>query len=609
MFSFKKETLFFLIFFNIYFAQEKIINKNPCNSKVFDSIYDASKNEIESKNIKEFDKLIKKIILDKYKSCTNQILKINLLKAYFYKKENNLDSLSKYAFLSYKKAQNLESNSFLLESIELLVHLYTRLNENDKIWKNIKKYQSILTIMPTHEVASHQYNWLGFQYENLYTKKNKISLLDSAVFFGQKALIIAKKQQNFRQMAYSYRLFESNSYHRANYKKAIIFVDSALYYAKRSIPKINLGPIYLSKAWNYVDLKENTLAEVCLDSALLIHNNEFKNTATNMMMYFEASTIYEKLQKPKKALENFKKYSHLKDSIVDVKKIELINDLEIKYKSEIKDVKIKNLEQKEQINQLQIETKNATIYKLTFALIFTLIIIIIIIYIIKIKELKKLKKVNTELQIALQKQQVLEQKLIQNRDHIAQDFHDDLGNVLARISLQTKMLLNSYSFENDNINTNIKQINSDVNTLYQETRDFIFSLKTTSDDIFEFVNYLIDFGEDLFKNSNINFYVEKEIENPIKLPDYWSRQLILIFKEAFTNTLKHSNATNAKLTILQKSSTLRVVFTDDGNGFKQADKTFTNGLANIKRRVLKIGVDLEITSTNKGTTIIIQGKI
>ncbi|WP_445747447.1 sensor histidine kinase [Polaribacter sp.] len=561
--------------------------------------------------MKEFDKLLKKLEVyhQKNKNCIDQSLKINLLKAYYFKQENNLDSLSKYAFLSFKKAQNIQSNPFLLESIELLVHLYTRLNENDKIWKNLKLYQSILTKMPTDEVASHQYNWLGFQYEYLHTKDNKITLLDSAAFFGQKALIIAKKQQNFKQMAYSYRLFESNSYHRGNYKNAIIYVDSALYYAKRSIPKINLGSIYLSKAWNYVDLKENAKAEICLDSALLIHNKEFKNTATNMMMYFEASTIYEQLQKPKKALENFKKYSHLKDSIVDVKKVELINDLEIKYKSELKDVKIQNLEQKEQINQLQIETKNATIYKLTFALIFTLIIIIIIVYIIKIKELKKLKKVNSELQIALQKQQDLEQKLIQTRDNIAQDFHDDLGNVLARISLQTKMLLHSYSFENENINTNIKQINSDVNTLYQETRDFIFSLKTTSDDIFEFVNYLIDFGEDLFKNSNINFNVEKEIDNPIKLPDYWSRQLILIYKEAFTNTLKHSNATNAKLTILQKSSILKIAFTDDGKGFNQSEIAFKNGLANMKRRALKIGVDLEITSTKKGTSIIIQGKI
>ncbi|PWH81970.1 hypothetical protein DIS18_11925 [Algibacter marinivivus] len=247
-------------------------------------------------------------------------------------------------------------------------------------------------------------------------------------------------------------------------------------------------------------------------------------------------------------------------------------------------------------------------YKQSWLLLIASLLIasIIIIFILKKLEQSKLKTKN--LQVAIAKRNQLENELIAVRHNIAQDFHDDLGNKLARISILSNLL------EDDNANLDsdnkelLKQITSDADYLYKGTKDFIFSLKTESDYLEEVITYLSDFGEDYMKQFNIVFEVEKAIYSNIKLPYYWSKQLIFIFKEVLTNVVKHAKCNRVILSFIYDGEFLKISCEDNGIGFNIKQSTSKGGLQNIKNRASAIGGELTINSNTNNTKIIFSGK-
>ncbi|MBC2845412.1 sensor histidine kinase [Winogradskyella flava] len=225
-----------------------------------------------------------------------------------------------------------------------------------------------------------------------------------------------------------------------------------------------------------------------------------------------------------------------------------------------------------------------------------------------INQLKKSKQKNTSLKRAFDTQVKLEQELSRVRDAIAQDFHDDLGNKLARISLLSNLVSGEASINDSKIKSKIKQITQDSNELYDGTRDFIFSLKANSDYLEELATYLSDFGEDYYSKTKIKFVLVNDIKSNIKLPYYWSKQLIYIFKEAMTNAMKYSKCNKVTMQFQLTHNELIIECKDDGIGISEKDFTSKNGLLNMKVRAEKIGGRLKIESDNNGTVIYFIGK-
>ncbi len=220
--------------------------------------------------------------------------------------------------------------------------------------------------------------------------------------------------------------------------------------------------------------------------------------------------------------------------------------------------------------------------------------------------LRLVSKRNTILQNAIEKRIVAEQELGEVRDTIARDFHDDLGNKLASISLLSDLLSKRVSAKNTSL---MKSIKEDADHLYKGTKDFIFSLQEKSNYLDEVSIYLSDFAEDYLYQFGISFEMESNIKKGVKLPYYWSKQIIFIFKEAITNTVKHSNAKNTYMSFHCNNGKLIVEFKDDGCGF-HLDEITMNGLTNMKTRADKIKCELVLhTQKNKGTSIIFNVKL
>ncbi|QNM84558.1 hypothetical protein H9W90_10150 [Polaribacter pectinis] len=246
-------------------------------------------------------------------------------------------------------------------------------------------------------------------------------------------------------------------------------------------------------------------------------------------------------------------------------------------------------------------------YKKKIFIVLIILIIFGLSILFIINQLRKSKKANKKLKNAIEEQEQLEKKLNSVRENIAQDFHDDLGNKLASITVLTDLLSGKITGENEKKIVYKIQENSD--SLYKGTKDFIWSLNSKSDNLEELVTYLSDFGEEFFHKMNISFKIQKEIATNISLPYYWSRHIILIFKEAMTNVAKHANAKDCEIRFFCDFKVLKIQLLDNGKGFKESDLKFTNGLKNMQLRAVKINGDINISSTEKGTLISFNSKL
>jgi signal transduction histidine kinase len=197
---------------------------------------------------------------------------------------------------------------------------------------------------------------------------------------------------------------------------------------------------------------------------------------------------------------------------------------------------------------------------------------------------------------------------------MAMDFHDELGNQLVSLRMYINLLNMQMQQKSAHVQQLIENMEKGTSQLFQGTKDFIWSIDPNSDKVEEIYTYLKDMGDDLFSKLDISFYAElKEQENQKKseeltVPTDWSRQILLIFKEAMTNSLKHSGCTSVALQFCIKDDQLEICLSDNGTGMTDPVKK-GKGLNNMKKRASSIGAELEILPGDTGSVIKFRGNI
>ncbi|WP_448702649.1 two-component regulator propeller domain-containing protein [Mucilaginibacter sp. AW1-3] len=199
------------------------------------------------------------------------------------------------------------------------------------------------------------------------------------------------------------------------------------------------------------------------------------------------------------------------------------------------------------------------------------------------------------------------------RKQTAEDFHDDLGNKLTRITVLSDILaakLNKSETEEKKL---VDQIKQNAEALYNGTKDILWALDPKSDNLYEILTHIKLFGIEFFHDTPITFEID-EIDtsfNRIKLPLEYCRNMTLIYKELLNNIMKHSGASRVHLTVSEiKNNEMRILLTDNGKGFDADTTAVGHGINNIKNRAARIDGQITIRShLNTGTTVILTLKL
>jgi signal transduction histidine kinase len=107
--------------------------------------------------------------------------------------------------------------------------------------------------------------------------------------------------------------------------------------------------------------------------------------------------------------------------------------------------------------------------------------------------------------------------------------------------------------------------------------------------------------------SNIEFSSEID-ELAKRLPKAAEINLYRIVQEAVNNVVKHSQATEASVSLKQNGRTLDLTIEDNGRGFAPdaENPNYGLGLVGISERAKMLDAQYEINSSEKGTTIKLQ---
>ncbi len=180
---------------------------------------------------------------------------------------------------------------------------------------------------------------------------------------------------------------------------------------------------------------------------------------------------------------------------------------------------------------------------------------------------------------------------------MAQDFHDEMGNKLASIIVLVSTLQLLIKDKSKEVQQALFRIEKSSKQLFDGTKSFIWSINPKSDQISEVVSYINNFGAELYEHTPITFSVSDHISTrnkELRLAIGYSRQLFFILKEAMTNALVHSKASNIKLcySMDKVTNVFSISLEDNGNGVSVEQLNSSRGLNNMKVRAARIGYSL-----------------
>lgn len=212
------------------------------------------------------------------------------------------------------------------------------------------------------------------------------------------------------------------------------------------------------------------------------------------------------------------------------------------------------------------------------------------------------RKYQLRLQLAEQ-----ESAVERERARIAQDLHDELGSSLTRLAMMTDSLR---ELKNDpaQIESRAARISQTSTETVRALEEIVWALRPGSDTLQSLVEYIAHFAQELFEGSAARC----RLDLPDNLPDHalppnMRHNIFLIVKEALTNALKHSGATEIQVHAKADGRTLELSVSDDGRGFDEpaaAAAQTRNGLGNMRRRAEQMNGQLTFTSPDgRGTQV------
>jgi signal transduction histidine kinase len=187
------------------------------------------------------------------------------------------------------------------------------------------------------------------------------------------------------------------------------------------------------------------------------------------------------------------------------------------------------------------------------------------------------------------------------RARIATDLHDDIGSSLARISVLSEVLKSTVRPPPDGARL-IDQIATSARDLIESLNDIVWSIDPRLDSLSDVVARIRRYASDVLDPGSIEWTFEAPSEaGRVNLSPEQRRHLLLIFKEAIHNIVRHSACRRASFRILLENGHFEASIADDGRGIP-AENQGGRGLASMRLRASQLGGRLDVVSNPEGGT-------
>lgn len=300
------------------------------------------------------------------------------------------------------------------------------------------------------------------------------------------------------------------------------------------------------------------LAEKALEGSL--DSQEIQIEASSLL-----AKAYAHLGEADKAVEMMNRVDSLKTKQANYAYQNSLSEQEARFGSEIKDMKIKELEY------------SRTNYLVLFLITLLLIVALSIVTFYRRRAIKRQKELLTA--------QVTMETEVKERQMLAKDLHDGLGGTLSLLKLKIREQVTGESLQIlDKSIADLRRISHHIMPEELITHGLEVSLR--------------DFAASV-PGAQFHFFGER---NPL------SQDIELVLYrcayELVNNAMKHAEASRIDIQLVQASDSITLTVGDDGKGFDTTPETKGMGLQNIRNRIASYHGNMEIISQpGNGTEI------
>lgn len=226
---------------------------------------------------------------------------------------------------------------------------------------------------------------------------------------------------------------------------------------------------------------------------------------------------------------------------------------------------------------------------------------------VEITELRKTEQRLEEVVKQLRELTVTREKAREaERKRIAQDLHDELGQMLTCLRMEAFMLGKQHGGGNPELALRVKNIIEHIDATIQVVRDVSSQLRPAVLD--DGITSALEWQVGQFnKRSGIPCALSVDAKDPDLDPGQ-ATTIFRIVQESLTNVMRHSSAQHASVRLAQEGDHCLLEIQDDGAGFdpgKPGKKTF--GLMGIRERAMVLDGKIDIESApQQGTKISIR---
>jgi PAS domain S-box-containing protein len=191
----------------------------------------------------------------------------------------------------------------------------------------------------------------------------------------------------------------------------------------------------------------------------------------------------------------------------------------------------------------------------------------------------------------------------EEKARIAREVHDELGQMLTVLKLETSMCELAYADLDPGLRDRLNSMKRLIAQLFQLVRDVATALRPPILDAG--IASAIEWQARRFEaRTHIPCLVQVP-DNLPSLPDATAIGLFRILQESLTNVMRHAEAHTVELSLTLSDGVLCLRIADDGKGFDLgAERPASFGLVGMRERVLIMGGQLHLDSLpGEGTTL------
>ncbi|HRN79297.1 MAG TPA: ATP-binding protein [Ferruginibacter sp.] len=233
--------------------------------------------------------------------------------------------------------------------------------------------------------------------------------------------------------------------------------------------------------------------------------------------------------------------------------------------------------------------------------VFTVLVFFIILFVVYYKQRQRQHLIEKRaLQSAFEQEKMISGMEIQEQtfNEVSREIHDNIGQVLSLARMQLNNPNQTHTEVIQHTDELLERAIADIRTLSHVLNTY----KVQSIGIIESTLKLVE----QLKNTR-QFNIVVDFDNVYPEPKDSHIIIYRMIQEIVNNIIKHSKANEIQLNIQTRDGVTRLTITDNGIGFKHAEKHQGIGMRNLTERAKLANASIRFNSNNgNGTSIQIQ---